>query len=113
MIFTYTIKKDEFENIEGFITLDIPSRKERLEIFKEVNLGTDNNELTVAKKDNVQLAMKLDEIAKKYVKEVYIHNKNKTFIINNFDELEYYDFYQVLINKLVSFIFNGVPLGNE
>lgn len=94
------------EDVEGHVTLKVPSATERLKIAKESGIGSSGNE-----EDSLDSAIKIMELVQNYIKEVDI--KKGEIECKDFESLSYYDFGMEIINKSAAILVGGIPTGKN
>lgn len=107
MIFEW---KSNVENVKGIVKVTIPKYVERMNLLKEINLKTLQNGEVQISSDQIDMMIKIKEVVQSKIVSVDLEiNKKK---ITNFDDLEYYSEFNLILNDLSSAIFNGIKLGN-
>jgi hypothetical protein len=108
MIYRHEIKK---ESLEGFIEVELFNYKERMEALKAMNFKVEKGEVNV-NSDQIDTLSRMVAMVRSRVKQVnliIVGTKDK-FVV--FDDLEYYDVYNELINELGGLLFNGIKVSS-
>lgn len=90
---------------EGFILLNVPSVKERVEMMKEMNLTSEDLE------NPIQQIIKCIPVFDKIVDKIEIKAGGQDF--TELEELSYYDVFNKVFPEIATIMMNGIPLGKN
>jgi hypothetical protein len=102
-------KNEAIKKLVGFVEINVPKSEERMLLLKEINLKYEDGK-AVFNLDHIDTMIKISKMVGEKISRVEVSLNDKA--ITNFEELEYYSFFQDLVNELSSVLFSGIPLGN-
>lgn len=106
------LKNDDNSDVfSGYITLNIPSSKKRIELISELQLEIDSNGEAKSNKKEITQLDKMQQIAHEYVVGFHlVHIQSKTKI-KSWEDIDYLSEYIPLVGKIANTILSGIKLG--
>ena len=98
---------------EGKLVVKAPSQMERLQYSKEVTLSVSQDGVLSHKTDQLEMTMKMFEIAKKHILEVDLKRRDNGFEIKDLEAFEHDADSSMVMTQIASRVLKGVRLGND
>jgi hypothetical protein len=100
------------EHLTGEIEIGRLTYVEKMKLLKELNISYEGEDRKIIiNADPIDQIITMKNYVDKKVKRVELEYKGKK--ITNWSELEYYSFFQEIMNEINSMIFEGAELGND
>jgi hypothetical protein len=115
LIHRFRPKDSEVEALhvfDGFVEIQIPSYKERVELIKKFRTTMGGEEITITEEQAIDELDKIIDIAQDKIRAVQLIAKDGAYQFNDLKSLESFNEYPMLIGAIGKIILQGISLGN-
>lgn len=95
--------------LKGYVEFRVPKFKERMDLIKQIGIKVDSNGEMDTSVDKLDVVIKMEEVCKKYVKNVSLSTGKHKF--ENLEDLEVTEAYGTIVSEVANEIMSGVRLG--